>query len=194
LLALLARDLAARKFDVRGFLRELALTRTYQRSGLLPENAGEVPAGSYRVALEKRLSAEQLLDALLAATGEPPPTDAKAADALRQRFVKAFAAPPGEPEDEQGPTLAGALLLLNGKDVRDWLAPKPGNLLDRLTRREKPGEVAEELYLSVLTRLPTDEERDATTAYLVKHAGDRPAALARLAWALLASAEFAVNH
>src|SRR5205823_1104756 len=36
LLTLLADDLAARKFDVKGFLRELALSKTYQRSSIIP--------------------------------------------------------------------------------------------------------------------------------------------------------------
>ncbi|MCO6457596.1 MAG: DUF1549 domain-containing protein, partial [Pirellulaceae bacterium] len=41
LLRLLADELAAMKFDLRGFLRQLALTRAYQRSFDLPENLVE---------------------------------------------------------------------------------------------------------------------------------------------------------
>ena len=54
--------------------------------------------------------------------------------------------------------------------------------------------VAEELYVSVLTRLPDDEESTIVTAYLEKHKDRRGAALGELAWALITSAEFRLNH
>ena len=52
------------------------------------------------------------------------------------------------------------------------------------------GALADELYLSVLTRLPDDEERREATEFLAR----RPDGLADLAWALLTSAEFRFNH
>ena len=54
--------------------------------------------------------------------------------------------------------------------------------------------VAEELYLSVLTRRPDAEERKEVAAFLAPRSHDRAAALQGLAWALLASTEFCVNH
>jgi hypothetical protein len=54
--------------------------------------------------------------------------------------------------------------------------------------------IAEELYLSILTRLPTADERKETADYLKGRTTDRAAALQELAWALLASAEFRFNH
>ncbi len=53
---------------------------------------------------------------------------------------------------------------------------------------------AAELYLSVLTRLPTADEKKMVAEYLAKNAERRPAARGHLAWALLASTEFCVNH
>ena len=41
LLTMLAADIAARKFDMRGFLRELSLSQTYQRSSELPSGGKE---------------------------------------------------------------------------------------------------------------------------------------------------------
>jgi hypothetical protein len=66
--------------------------------------------------------------------------------------------------------------------------------VDRLNRLAEPAAVAEELYLSVLTRLPAAEEIREVSDYLKGRTADRPAALAELAWALLASAEFRFNH
>jgi hypothetical protein len=51
----------------------------------------------------------------------------------------------------------------------------------------------EELFLSTLTRPASDEEKKAIVDYL-KDRKDRPAALAELVWALLASAEYRFNH
>ncbi len=41
---------------------------------------------------------------------------------------------------------------------------------------------------------PTTEEKAEVQAYLGKNAGKREKALLQLAWALLASTEFGVNH
>jgi hypothetical protein len=206
LLALLADEIAAMKFDVRGFLREIALSKTYQRSSALPPGANEVSPTSMTVARLKPLSPEQLARSLMQATGL---TDAErmalgrgaTEAALSARlagnvapFVAAFGGKPGQSQDNFEATLDQALFLSNGKLVRSWLAPRAGNLTDRLATLKEANAVAEELYLSVLTRMPTDEERQEVAACLKGHEADRTAALQELAWALLASAEFRFNH
>ena len=65
--------------------------------------------------------------------------------------------------------------------------------LKGVTIRE-PDPLADELYLSVLARMPTAEERSDVAAFLAKHAADRPKAPGQLVWGLLASTEFAINH
>ncbi len=204
LLALLADDMAARKFDIRGFLRELALSQAYQRSSELPPGAAESDPAHLTSALLKPLSPEQLAFALLQATGvadaERKALGAGATEAaLGARLapqaaplVKAFAGPPGTPQAFDA-TLDQALFLANGPTVRAWLAPRPGNLTDRLAALPSSDAVAEELYLSVLTRLPEADERREVGAFLAARK-DRTAALQDLAWALLASAEFRFNH
>jgi hypothetical protein len=197
-LDLLAKEFVAHHFDMKWLLRELALTQTYQRSSALPENVKKQLPESFLTANEKRLSAEQLLGSVLEATGErarlSAPAEAKNLDAARAKFVKAFANPRREPEDDFAPSLKAALFVLNDDVVLGWLAPRPGNLIDRLTKQTDDAKVAEELYLSVLSRRPTAEERDEVTAYLSKNAARRTTALGHLAWALLASTEFCVNH
>ena len=201
LMDLLVTEFADRHYDVKWLLRELALSQTYQRSSLLPVGSGEKgEAGPARpdrflTANEKRMSAEQMFWSVLEATGERErlAADPRGLDALRAKFVKAFANPPGEPEVGIEPSLKATLFLLNDAAVLDRLKPRPGNLIDRLAKLPDD-KLTDELYLSVLTRRPAEEERDHTAEYLAKHADDRPAALGRLAWALLASAEFNVNH
>lgn len=204
LLKLLADDIAARKFDMRGFLRELALSQTYQRSSEQSSPGKEPEPASYMVALLKPLTPEQLAWSLMQATGL---TDAErqalgknaTEAALYARlspnvtpFVKAFGNPPGQAQEFDA-RLDQALFLANGPTVRGWLTPRADNLIDRLGKVTNMDELAEELYLSVLTRLPGAEERKEMTDFLTARK-DRATALQDMAWALLASAEFRFNH
>ncbi len=202
LLDLLATEFVAHKYDIKWLLRELALSQTYQRSGVLPEGAGEPDPKAFLTAHEKRLSAEQLLWSALEATGEKERVFGKGPkalkgpapfEALRAKFLKAFANQPHEPEDDFTPELKGALFVLNDASVLALLEPRAGNLVERLGKLADD-KVADELYLSVLTRLPTPEEKGHVAKYLAKQAARRPAAVGHLTWALLASTEFCVNH
>jgi hypothetical protein len=202
---MLADDIAARKFDMRGFLRELALSQTYQRSSELHSGSKEAAPTSYTVALLKPLTPEQLAWSIMQATGL---TDAErqalgknaTEAALNGRlagnvtpFVRTFGNAPGKPQEFDA-RLDQALFLANGAMVRGWLNARPGNLLDRLGRLTNVDAIAEELYLSVFTRLPSAEERKEVADFLADHARDRTTALQDMAWALLASAEFRFNH
>jgi hypothetical protein len=205
LFELLGKELAARDYDMRWFVRELALSETYQRSSELPDSVDSVSETSYRVALEKPLSTEQLLAAMLQATGngevpahvgdeqseEPANADVKA---LQERFAQAFANPPREPEVGFAPSVKAALFLLNDDVLLSWLDPKDTNLVGRLSQLADPAQIADELYLSVLTRRPNEEELADAKTYLGAHQSDRAVAIGRLAWSLLASTEFCVNH
>ncbi len=199
LLDLMADEFVAHRFDVRWLLRELALSKTYQRSGVLPEGVEPPAPETFLIAHEKRLSAEQLLRSMLQATGDRDPIAGKGEDhgasmALRARFLKAFANPPREPEEEFSPTLGSALFVLNDGAVLGWLEPKPGNLVDRLAGLSDADAVAEELYMSVLSRPPTAEEREEVGVSLDEDPDKRPTALRHLVWSLLASTEFFTNH
>ena len=74
LLDLLAQEFTEHKFDMKWFLGELAKTKTYQRSSQWP--AGKEPPDPrlFALALERRLSAEQLLQSTAIATVASPKT------------------------------------------------------------------------------------------------------------------------
>jgi len=207
LLDLLTRDFAARKFDIKSFFREIALSQTYQRSSELPKNVKELPENSFALGLLKPLSPEQmawsmmqatgLLDSERKAQGKKPNEQALFAKLANNEapFVSLFGSQAGEPADLGfQATLDQTLFLANGALVRGWLAPRAGNLTDRLSKLKDAGPLAEELYLSVLTRYPTSEEQKEVADFLIRHTADRVAALQELTWALLASAEFRFNH
>jgi len=206
LLTLLADEIAATKFDVRNFLREVALSKTYQRSSELPAGAKEVSVKSLAAAHLKPLSPEQLASALMQATGlidaerkslgkgvTEPALNSRLAGNVAP-FVTTFGGKPGVAQTSFEATLDQTLFLVNGKLVHGWLAPRPGNLTERLTQLKDTDAIADELYLSVLTRLPAEDERKEVAEFLKGRTADRPAALQELTWALLASAEFRFNH
>jgi hypothetical protein len=112
-------------------------------------------------------------------------------------FLTHFAGVAGQPQEhaEAASTVDQALFLSNGEPVRSWLNPAAGWLVGRLNALTDASAAAEELYLSVLSRRPTADERAEFSAYLTKRpAGERVAALRELAWALLTSTEFRFQH
>jgi len=215
LLKLLASEFAARDFDIKWLVRELALTETYQRTSRLADGETAPPQELFATALERRISAEQLLRSVLVATGElerqtdgavrwgeaaPEAIDeliAKSDDLqkLQERFIDTFANPPKEPELEFAPTVEAALFLMHEKRVLRLLELRGGNLVDRLSKMEDEDEAAmiDELFLTILSRPPSDEDRADVVRFL-RSREDRPQAIGDVAWALLASTEFCVNH
>jgi hypothetical protein len=224
LLDLLAREFVAHKLDIEWFLRQLALTDAYQRSSAVAAGGeasvlrftaanekrlsaeqlfGAVltatgpwpqPAVESKSAAETTVAkSETKAESKEAAAASPAPLGPLPEAKLRVAFIKAFANPPQEPEVEFTPSLKSSLFMLNDPAVLGLLTPQPGNLIERLAA-STDADVAGELYRSVLTREPTDEERNAVLEYLKQQPTDRTAALVDLAWSLLASTEFAVNH
>jgi hypothetical protein len=104
-----------------------------------------------------------------------------------------FATGAGQPQDFFA-TADQALFFCNDGLIRSWLAPAGGNLAERLGKLTEPKAVAEELYLSVLSRRPSDAEIAEATSYLSARANERAAAVQELAWGLLTSLEFRFNH
>lgn len=109
-------------------------------------------------------------------------------------FVKLFGAGAGQPQHEFFATVDQSLFFANGGQVRGWLSPGGGNLTDRLMKTEDSKALAEELYLSLLTRLPTADETADVAAYLDTKKDKKNEAVQELAWALLTSTEFRFNH
>ena len=206
LLDLLAKEITQHHFDLRWFIGELALTKTYQRASTLPEGVTEAKPELFVTAMERHLTAEQLLRSFLIATGEQSRiekiTKADAKDDEKRYamtdFQKAFAAalanPAKEPELAVNPSLRSALFLRNS-DVVQWsLRPRAGSVIEHLAQMSDANAMAEEMYLSMLTRKPSAEETVALSAWLAKHKDSRPQAVADFVWALLSSTEFFVNH
>jgi hypothetical protein len=199
LLDLLASEFAAHRYDIRWLLRELALTQTYQRTGLASDDAfRDAPVTRYRLSLEKPLSGEQMLASLRQALGGPKPLAIPLNDKpwaeWQARFDKCLANPAREPELEHNPSVKAALFLLNDSEILKWLKPEGDNLAARLMALPDANALSDELYLAVLARPATDAEKQAVAEYLAPRGDRRGTAIRNLIWSLLASNEFCGNH
>jgi hypothetical protein len=102
--------------------------------------------------------------------------------------------PAKEPELSFSPSVRAALFLMNDNNVLALFKPADGNLVDRLAKAKDAEGAADELYLAVLSRRPTDEERTEIKDLWTKYADRRAEVLGELAWALASSTEFCLNH
>ena len=59
---------------------------------------------------------------------------------------------------------------------------------------ENEEKLAESIFLQILGRLPSEAEKAEVAGYLKERSGDRRGAIHDLAWAMLTSTEFVVNH
>lgn len=204
LLDLLAAEFAKHGYDLKWLFRELALTKTYQRSSRVPEGLKTVPDDRFVVALERRVSAEQLLASTLRALNvdpakaplenvEPEDEDGDEFVGLTERFHDAFATEAREPEREFSPGLKAALFAMNDEEVLKLIAREDA-LPAKLAGESDNAKIAEALFLNIFSRQPSPDEIADVAAFVENFEGERAAAIAEVAWAMLSSTEFVVNH
>lgn len=206
LLAALADDFIDHDYDFKHLVRTILNSRTYQLSSIPnAENAGETVNFSH--ARVRRLSAEQLLDAVVEATGvEEPfrvgPPGLRAVQIPYEKAGSRFLTMFGRPEERKTAcvcirsdetTLPQVLHLINGDTVVKKLRGEGSTLNRLLSMNYGDKQLVEELYLRVLSRLPDDREQHLGENYL-STSDDRAAGAEDLTWALLSSQEFLFNH
>ncbi|MGY8639775.1 MAG: DUF1549 domain-containing protein [Verrucomicrobiales bacterium] len=192
LMELLGQEFITHGHDIKWLLREIALTKVYQRASTL--SGDEIaPPERFAVALQRRLSAEQLLWSTIRATGhrpddvqldniEPEEEDGDEIPGLRERFYEAMANEPKLPEHEFSPSMKSALFMMNDTEVL--------KLLDQIVDEKA---TLDGLYLQIFSRLPIAAETAEWGKYL-NETENRKTAVRDLAWAMLTSTEFVVNH
>ncbi len=142
------------------------------------------------------LSEEQKHDAALVAARQVE-IEQRTFDKLKGNvttFVQLYAAGPGQPQGDFFATADQALFAANGGALNGWTAPAGGNVTERMMSHSEARAAAEELYLAVLNRMPSEAEIADVAAYLANRANDRNVAAQELVWASLTSAEFRFNH
>jgi hypothetical protein len=213
LLALLERALREAHYDLGSLFVLILNSETYQRSAVTPDGA-PVPPEAFAAYAVRRLDAEVLIDAInrISGTSEtyssaiPEPftyvPESQRAIALEDgsitsSFLELFGRPPrdtGQLAERANASSAGQRLhLLNSSHLRRKLEQGPA--LQELLRGAPAADgVVDRLYLTILSRHPSAEERGAIREYVrVSRLRPRDAAL-DVAWALLNTAEFLYRH
>ena len=107
------------------------------------------------------------------------------------QFVRSFGGAAGTPQTDFFATPEQALYFENGSVLRPWAA----NLANRAAAIPEPKAMAEELFLSTLTRMPADAEIAELSATIAARPPEKKAeALTDYAWALITSVEFRFSH
>ncbi|MBI3694073.1 MAG: DUF1549 domain-containing protein [Acidobacteria bacterium] len=206
LLAALAKDLTDHGYDLQHLIRTIVTSRAYQASLAANEwNAGDETNFSH--ALPRRLSAEELMDAITLATGSRPkfpevPPDFRAEQLPGPHvgvggFLDLFGRPARESscecERRSDMSLPQAMNLVNGPTLAEALAHPKGLVAQLVVAGAPDREMVEELYLAALNRTPEPKEYDTAITYLQK--GPSRASRAQdLLWALLNSNAFLFNR
>ncbi len=205
LLKLLGRRFVETGYDIRAIVRDICNARTYQLATATNEtNAADQRNFSH--AMIRRLSAEQLLDAVSQVTGVPEkfaglPLGARAmqvADAKSgSYFLTTFGRPPRVSpctcERRNEATLSQALHLINGDTIWRKLRDGQGRLSKLLEAGIPPQQIIDRSYIATLSRPPTETERQTALTYIAAAANPREG-LEDILWALLNSQEFVFNH
>ncbi len=218
LLDALAKDFVVHGFDVKHLIRTIANSRTYQLSAHgNASNRDDEKYFSHALVNKKRLSAEVLMDAICAATGLPEKftdfplgtravqlpdtqvvyTGGNYASWERHAFLKAFGQPAREVacqcEREGDVSLSRVLELKNGSFVREKLRAKDNRIGKLLASGKTDRQILDELFLASLSRLPNEQEAQASLT-LVGKTADKRAAWESVQWAVLNANEFFLRY
>jgi hypothetical protein len=207
LLDALADDFAARHYDLKHLMRTIMNSHAYQLSSVVTTGNEDDRSNAYFARYTvKRLTAEQLADAIDFATGtrekyQGLPLGTRAIQlpdtSVRSFLLDVFGRPPRliTCECERGvqPNIAQALHLLNGEAVNKKLAAPTGRIEALLRNKTPLPAVIENLYLATLSRPPRPEEVTEAETWIAKAASPKDGAQ-DLLWVLLNSREFLFNH
>lgn len=201
LLEALTKDFTDHNFDLQYLMRTIANSRTYQ-AAITTNEWNKDDAINFSRFLPRRLSAEQLMDAVNAAAGAKAvfpevPADLNASQfpdphVGKEGFLDVFGRPLRESacecERRTDFSLPQALNLVNGRTISDAVADPKGRVAKLVLSGKEDSAMVEELYLAALGRLPDRAEAERAVKYL--SGGARATRAQDLLWALLNSKGF----
>jgi len=211
LLAFLEQDLIAARYDLKHLYRQILNSTTYQLS-CVPRSddpRGEANFAHYPL---RRLEAEVLIDALCQITGTteqyssiiPEPytfmpedqravalADASISSPFLEKFGRSSRDTGLESDRNSRPPAAQRLHMLNSSHVRRKMETSP-KLRALLGSDPKRPEIIVEIYLTILSRMPTEEELEIAGTHVKETWAD--GGPRDLFWALINSPEFCYRH
>jgi len=213
LLAFLEAELISSHYDLKHLYRLILNSKTYQLASI-PGTVDPQGASYFASYPLRRLDAEVLIDALCQITGStekytsaiPEPftfiPEAQRSIALpdgsiSSSFLELFGRPARdtglESERNNRPTAGQRLHLLNSSHIQRKI--EQSRTVQTLAQsKSSPGELIGGLYLTTLSRFPTEAELKIVSAHFESRPGSRREAAMDLVWALVNSAEFLYRH
>jgi len=225
LLAYLEKELVAGGYDLKRLYRLILNSKAYQFSSM-PRFKGPQAAANFAAYPLRRLDAEVLIDAVNTISGAsdlytspiPEPftyipqdksavaiADGSITSPFLALFGRSARATGMENERDNKPMPAQWLHMLNSSHIQRKLETGP-RLQAIFDSGRKPNEIAEELYLTVLSRLPTADELSAAENYGAPPTPIKPGKAGKagpvkrreqwvdITWALVNSTEFLYRH
>ena len=206
LLEALTKDLTDHDFDLKHLMRVIVSSRAYQAGIHANEWNGDDKV-NFSHAMPRRLSAEELMDAISLAAGHRPkfpevPPETKAEEfpdphVGKDGFLDVFGRPARESscecERRSDISLPQALNLVNGRTIADAIADPKGRVAKLILTGASDRAIVEELYLASLSRVPTAKEYDAAMTFL-RPGASRAAWAQDLLWSLVNSKAFLYNR
>lgn len=109
-------------------------------------------------------------------------------------FVRLYGGSPGTPQDVFCSAADQALFMGNSGTMNAWISPNGESVTARAAKAVDAPKVAEEIYLTVLSRMPIEDEIADIADLLARRPNEKTAVVQQIVWSLLASVEFRFNH
>jgi len=212
-LAYLEQELVAAKFDLKRIYSLILNANVYQLSSV-PRSESADAEKLFAFYPVRRLDAEVLIDAICQITGTteqyasavPEPytimPNGQRATALpdgsiSSPFLELFGRSPRdtglESERNNRPSAAQRLHMLNSTHIERKIEQGPG-MQALLRNANDTATVTKNLYLTILSRNPSDDELKIANTYATSSGIPRRQAAIDIAWALINSSEFLYRH
>lgn len=204
ILVRLSAGFRASGYDIKALLRTICNTEAYQRQLAMEPSASQV-AGAGRT--PRRIDADALWRSLTDVLGPinrlnfgrfTPRSSNMMANAgglaarfgVEGQFKQEFRFDPSLPTDEIENTIPQALWMMNNAELQGRVRADGTTMLGRLLiDYPKDADAVTQLYLRVLARKPSDNERNKALSY-IRRVNNRREAFEDLLWALINSTEF----
>ena len=200
LLEALADDFVQSGFDTKHIIRRILNSRTYQLSAE-PNETNQLDDRFFSRFYPRPMVAQVLLDVLNDVTGTEEkygryPLGTRSVELplpVSSRFLSLYGRSDreflGDLDPKLEPTLTQALHMINSSYVNKKLKSSDGSLSQLIQAKLGNQELINELYLSTLSRFPTDMELQTAEAYIAE-SPKRRAGCEDLLWALISSRSF----
>ena len=197
----LARDLIAHNYDLTRLVRGLVMSKTYSRSSQWATDGRPRP-DLFAVAAVRPLTPHQYATTLRLASSSP---DRFSADLTLEEIASRLASLENsarslakrfeQPGENFQVSVTEALLLSNNEQVmNELLRDASETLAGSLQTNMETAAVVETAVWNVLSRSPTNEEREILGGFYDAQRDDRLKASRQLVWSLLTSSELRFNY